>query len=300
MQSLSEHAIIYEPQGPKTIVGVVQIIHGMSEHQLRYAPLARYLSANGYVVITSDLRGHGDNVRSDNELGFFGDNAIAHLVGDIHEITLYIRDHYTGLPYILLGHSMGTLIASTYFKKYDNFVDGLFLSGMPSDNPARGIGKGIIALIQSLKGQYHRSKLINNMCNGAFVKAFRSEGSDFAWLATDPEVYRKYEQDPKCGYIFTLNGFSTLLDLLGTTYSQGSWIKKNLTVPIRLIAGSDDPVIGGKAGFQKAEELFRKQGYTNVEAKLYPGQRHEIFNDTMHETVWAELLYEFNEIAVKD
>ena len=68
MSSLPERATIYKPAEGKEIQGCIQIIHGMAEHQKRYAPLANYLSENGYVVVTSDLRGHGDNIKSEKEL----------------------------------------------------------------------------------------------------------------------------------------------------------------------------------------------------------------------------------------
>lgn len=294
-----EHAIIYEPEKGTPIIGAVQIVHGMAEHQKRYAELANFLSSNGYVVVTSDLRGHGDNIKQENELGYFGDNAVNHLIGDIHEITLYIRDKYKGVPYMLLGHSMGSLISTVYFKKYDNFVDGLFLSGLPSDNSSKGAAKILIKATEALKGEYYRSPFINNLCNGPFAKPFRKEGSEFAWLATDPEVYRKYEQDPKCGFIFTLNGFYTLMEIMENTYSTGSWIKKNLNVPVRLMSGSDDPCMGNRSKFMKSVALFKKQGYTNVSYVIYEGQRHEIFNDTEKKTAMNDLLREFNQIVAK-
>ncbi|MBQ9815095.1 MAG: alpha/beta fold hydrolase [Lachnospiraceae bacterium] len=292
-----EHSIIYEPQEGFPVIGVLQIVHGMCEHQKRYADLANFLASNGYVVITSDLRGHGDNIRQENELGFFGDNAVAHLVGDVQEITLYVKDKYKDLPYMLLGHSMGTLIATSYFKKYDNFIDGLFLSGMPSDNGAKGVAKLLIKLVQAFKGEYYRSKFINNLCNGPFAKPFKKEGSDFAWLANDPAVYEKYEKDPKCGFIFTLNGFDTLMDLMETTYGSSSWIKKNLNVPIRFMSGGDDPCMGNRQKFMKSVANYKKQGYTDVSYVIYPGQRHEIFNDTEKKTAWEDLLREMNQIV---
>ncbi len=290
MRTLSDFAKVYKPAYGTPVKGVLQIVHGMCEHQLRYTALAEYLSENGYVVVTSDLRGHGDNIRRSGELGYFGDNAVSNLVGDIHDINLYIKDEYPGVPCVLLGHSMGTLVSISYFKKYDNFVDGLILSGLPTDNPAKGVAKLMIKAIEGIKGEYYRSKFINNLVNGPFSKAFPNEESQFAWLASDSSVWEAYEADPKCGYIFTLNGFYTLMELMENVYGSSTWIKKNTDIPVRFMSGEKDPCMGNKAKLLKAVDMFKAEGYTDVSYKLYKNQRHEIFNDADKAFVWSELL----------
>ena len=300
MRQLPEHAILYEPEDKNNIKGAVQIIHGMCEHQLRYKPLAGFLNENGYAVVTSDLRGHGENVAVENELGYFGESAVPVLLGDIHEITMSIKDRYPDVPYFILAHSMGTLIASNYFRKYDNFLDGLILSGMPGNNSAAGTAKILIRIIGSFKGDYYRSPLINKLVNGPFSKPFRSEGSEFAWLSKDKENVKRYEKDPKCGFVFTLNGFYTLMELLEGTYNGKSWIKKNPDIPIRLMSGTDDPCMGSRNNFMKSVKLFKDAGYKDVDYILFEGQRHEIFNDTGRETAMEYLLDVLNKVSDKN
>ena len=67
MGELPKRARIFVPEDAAQIKGCVQIIHGMAEHQGRYVPVAEFLKANGFVVVTSDLRGHGDNVETDDD-----------------------------------------------------------------------------------------------------------------------------------------------------------------------------------------------------------------------------------------
>ncbi|MCQ2512058.1 MAG: lysophospholipase [Lachnospiraceae bacterium] len=295
MRKLPENAIIYLPQEGTDIKGCIQIIHGMAEHQLRYAPLAKILAKDGYVVVTSDLRGHGENVPSQEKLGYFGDNAVTGLLSDVEAIFSYLKEEYPEKKQILLGHSMGTLIATTYFKLHEKELDGLILSGMPSNNSAKGIAKIMIKAIAKFKGWEYRSPFINNLCNGPFSKAFASEGSEFAWLSVNKDNVKKYEEDPQCGYVFTLNGFYTLMELMGNAY-DAPWKLENAETPIRLISGGDDPCRTNDEMFMKSVEMFKKAGYKNVSCKLYKGQRHEIFNDTERETVFAELLAHLNSI----
>lgn len=289
MGNLPERATLYKPAEGKEIRGCIQIIHGMAEHQKRYAPLANYLSENGYVVITSDLRGHGDNIKSEKELGFFGENAVKSQLGDIKELFDFLKEAYPDQKMILLGHSMGSLISTTYFKNHDGELDAMVLSGMPGNNSAKSVAKLLIKFIVGFKGWYHRSAFINNLCNGPFSKPFASEGSEFAWLSVDKDNVAAYEADPKCGFVFTLNGFYTLMEFMVNAY-DAPWDKANLDIPVRLISGGDDPCRVDDKTFMQSVEMFQKAGYKNVTYKLYQGQRHEIFNDTERETVYAELL----------
>lgn len=296
MRQIPKCAILYEPFEKETIKGAVQIVHGMCEHQLRYKELAAYLNGRGYAVVTSDLRGHGENISVENDLGYFGENAQASVIGDIHEISMYIKDRYPDLPYFLLGHSMGSLISTTYFKKYDQTVDGLFLSGMPGRNALAGFAKKLIKFIENFKGEYHRSKLINSLVNGPFAKPFLKEGSEFAWISKDKENVRRYEEDPLCGFTFTLNGFYTLMEFMQGAY-ESTFFKGNLSAPVRLMSGKDDPCMGSEKNFMKSVQMFKDAGYSDVDYILYEDQRHEIFNDTQKETAMKYLADEMDKIT---
>ncbi len=295
MGKLPEHATLFQPAAGTEIKGCIQILHGMAEHQLRYVPLAEILAKDGYVVVTSDLRGHGQNVPSPDKLGYFGDNAVKGLLSDTEEIFKYLKEEYPDAKQILLAHSMGTLIATAYFKLHENELAGLILSGTPSNNSAKGIAKTMIKTIAKFKGWEYRSPFINNLCNGPFSKAFASEGSEFAWLSVNKDNVKKYEEDPLCGYVFTLNGFYTLMELMCNAY-DAPWGLSDPDTPIRLISGGDDPCRTNDKLFYASVQMFKDAGYKNVTSKLYKGQRHEIFNDTERETVFAELLEHLNTI----
>jgi len=295
MAELKDNVSVFKPEG--NIKGVIQVLHGMCEHKQRYNQLAGFLAKNGFVVITSDLRGHGKNVSCPEDLGYFGEEMVSGLHSDIDDINTYVKKNYENKPYVLLGHSMGTLVATSYFKSHDNLFNGLILSGMPGDNSAKGIAQIMISIIAACKGWKYRSNFINNLCNGPFSKAFESEGSDFAWLSVDKDNVAKYENDPECGYVFTLNGFYTLMKLMEETYNNKNWSKENLSVPVRLISGSDDPCMGTKENFMKSVQLFKNNGYSNVTYELIEGQRHEIFNDTQREKTINKLLDYLNKIC---
>ena len=296
MSELSANAILYVPE-EKPFKGVIQIIHGMAEHQGRYRELAQFFSGEGYVVLTSDLRGHGNHIARDVELGYFGDNAIARLVSDVHDNTAYLKEYFPKIPYILFGHGIGALIAVIYIKKYDRSIDGLFLSGMPADHlwPRRGMNL-LLRLLMLFRGEFPRSRAINYLIMGQYFRPTVKEGSEFAWLSADRENVRRYEADPRCGYIYTFNGFQTVLDLMDMTYSKGSWIRKSPNLPIRLFWGANDPCVGDSNELQKTISLFSDAGYQNVFYITYPGQRHEIFRDKRKDEVCHDALIQLEAI----
>lgn len=298
MTELSKYAILYMPE-TDTPTAVVNLIHGMGEYQGRYKAFAHHLNQYGYAVITSDLKGHGINNSRNTELGFFGDNAVRRLTGDIHEISLYVKQSFPGIPYIIMGHGIGALLCVIYFKKYDNLADGLFLSGMPADHRLRAAGELLVTLLITLKGEYHRSRLMESLVLGPLERPFRREGSIHSWLSSDIESTRKYENDAKCGFTYTLNGFSSILEMMKAVYSTGSWIRKNPSCPIRLFAGEDDPCIAGKNRFQKTVHLFTDAGYTNVDVILYPNERHELFQDFVREPMCSDILRELEDICIE-
>ena len=106
---------IWEPEGPA--VGVVQLVHGIAEHIGRYAEFGKYLAAHGYAAAAEDHMGHGESVSEDCLTGCVrgGWNA---MVQDVHGLTALLKGRYPGLPFFLLGHSMGSFLARTYLYTF--------------------------------------------------------------------------------------------------------------------------------------------------------------------------------------
>ena len=100
------HACIWQPEGE--VKGVVQIIHGMAEYAARYAPFAEFLASNGYLVCADDHLGHGQSVKSEEDLGWFNEEKRTDIiVSDIHQLTVTVKKQAGEVPYFVLGHSMG-------------------------------------------------------------------------------------------------------------------------------------------------------------------------------------------------
>ena len=278
---------VSEVQQPKAIV---QLVHGMCEHKERYYAFMDWLSQQGILCVIHDHRGHGASVKEPEDLGYMYDGGWKALVNDIKVVGDWARAEYPGLKFVLFGHSMGSLAVRSYTKRYDDTIDGLFVCGSPSDNPAKGAGR-LLARIAGLgNGGRKRPGLLQKMSFGAYNKAFENEGFASAWVCSDRKILEEYHKDPLCQYVFTANGFVNLMGLMQDCYSVAGWMVSKPGLPVHFISGAQDPCRISDEAFGKAAGNMRKVGYSAVDAKLYPGMRHEILNETDRIAVWNDIL----------
>ena len=286
---LSLSIMLVRPDGE--IRALVQLAHGMCEHKERYEPFMQFLAGQGCLCVMNDHRGHGASVRAPEDLGYFYEGGADALVADLHQITRWLKAQYPELPFILFGHSMGSLAVRAYCEKHDNELDSLIVCGSPGWNPAAGAGLLLLKLMAKFKGERHRSKLIRSMTTGAFAKPFLHEGSTNAWLSANRENVRAFENDPLSGFNFTLNGNRALLTLMQQAYHLTT-PRANPALPVRFFSGADDPCAPNEKGFQDAVDAMRKAGYSDVQGRMFPDLRHEILNETnaqeIFETIWQE------------
>lgn len=283
--------MLVRPDGE--IRALVQLAHGMTEHKERYAPFMEYLAEHGCLCVMNDHRGHGASVRQSEDLGYFYDKGDAALVEDLHQITLWMKEKWPGLPLFLFGHSMGSLAVRAYCEHYDRDVDGLVVCGSPGYNAAADAGLAIIRLLTLLRGERYRSRLLQSMTVGMFAKRFPDPQHPCAWISANKENVIAYEANPLCRFIFTLNGNRALLKLMKRCYGLASG-RGNPDLPIRFYSGAEDPCMPDEKGFWHAVKSMQKAGYRNVQGYLFPGMRHEILNETnreiVFERIWTEAI----------
>lgn len=268
---------------------IVQLAHGMAEYKERYSPFMNYLSEQGFICVINDHRGHGKSVLSDEDLGYWYSGGYKAMIDDTLTVNHYIKEQYPGLKTILMGHSMGSVVVRSFTKHHDNEIDALIVCGSPSNNPALGAGKLLSKCISFLKGERHRSKLLNSMAFGTYNKGIKNPSSAFSWLCSDDRVVKAYTADDKCGYIFTANGFFNMFSMMQDTYDTRGWALSNPQLPVLFISGQDDPCHGGQNSFLQAVESMKKAGYETVAYKLYDNMRHEILNEFEKRKVWEDI-----------
>jgi len=262
-------AIVYDVHPAKTTPrAVVQLLHGVGEHAGRYAALIDALTADGYTVYANDHRGHGRTGMAQyngdaTRLGRPGPGGLRAAVAALWQFTQLIRAENPGLPLVILGHSGGSVIAQMLINDHPAAYDAFVLTGSAFRVPG-------------------------SMKPGGLNAKWQTEGAmGTEWLSSDLEVGKAFIDDP----LTTMTEAPKLFSPIDQLRFFGR-PRKNLghDIPGLLMVGRDDPV-GGPRSVHKLADAYRKRsGLTDVTTFVYPGARHEIFNETMQGAVRGDLL----------
>jgi alpha-beta hydrolase superfamily lysophospholipase len=249
---------------------VVQLAHGMGEHALRYARLAQALNARGIAVVANEHRGHGPAAQVEATRGEFGAGGFDALVADMALVTDHIARKHPGVPIVLLGHSMGSFAAQLYAVAHAQRLAGLVLSGTAATD-----------LLMNPNGPQRK---LEDYAGSAPTR------TPFDWLSRDEAEVDKYVADPLCGFTISKASRATMVEACKRTAAPGAWSALPSALPVYLMTGDQDPVNNRLAWFHPLVERMRAAGLRDVTVKIYPGARHELFNETNRDEVTADLV----------
>jgi alpha-beta hydrolase superfamily lysophospholipase len=246
---------------------VIQLAHGLGEYAQRYQELCDFLVANGISVWGNDHRGHGqtglDQFDGDHaRLGHLGVGGLRATIDDIHQFTGIIRDANPGIPLAYLGQSWGSLMGQILINSHASDFNAVVLTGTAHRVP----------------GQMAAGDL------NAKHKHLGTTG--FEWLSRDTAVSAAFLADPLTFYadVLKLFGLADGLRLFGRPKKLAA------DVPILIMIGSEDSLGGEKSVSKLAEDYIGRGGLTDVEVVVYPGARHEVFNEINKGEVRDDLL----------
>lgn len=231
---------------------VALVVHGYGEHAGRYEEPAGVLVGHGAAVFAPDHLGHG---RSAGERVLVED--FEDVVGDVHLAAELARSAHPGVPVVLIGHSMGGLISARYAQRYGDELAALVLSG-----PVIGAWElpgMLLALDEIPDTPISPASLSRDPAVGA------------AYLA-DPLVWHGPMKRP------TVEAFARTLE----TVAKGGDVGR---LPLLWLHGDDDRLVppdGSRVGVERL-------GGGSLTERIYPGARHEVFNETNRAEVFADL-----------
>lgn len=241
---------------------VVLLVHGLGEHCQRYEHLAEYLNQHGYALSSMDLPGHG---KSEGERGHIDSfDHYQDAVLKLHEIT---QSTFPSTPIVLLGHSMGGLIATRLLLKHEDKFAAAMLSGAAIQSPQEPPAWQV-AIIKAI---------------GKFLPKMKMLALDASRVSRDPTVVEKYMNDPLIS-----KGKLSAQFLVGMTNGMQECKDhaNKITLPLLIMHGSAD-VMTAPAG---SELLFDSVSSDDKQLKLYDGLYHEIFNEPEYESIFAEVV----------
>jgi alpha-beta hydrolase superfamily lysophospholipase len=261
-------AIVYDVHpATATARGVVQLLHGVGEHAGRYATLIDALAAEGFVVYADDHRGHGRTGMKqhghESRLGRLGPGGHRAAVAAVWQFTQLIRDENPGLPLILLGHSWGSFLSQILVNDHPEAYDAVVLSGSALRWP----------------GSLNAGDL------NAPWKAKDAKGIE--WLSSDHAIGDAFLDDP----LTTSEPLAKLFGPVETARLIGR-PRRNLgrDIPLLLMVGREDTVGGPRSVHRLADAYRTRSGLTDITTLVYPGARHEIFNEVVQADVRGDLV----------
>ena len=283
---------IYSILADGDVLGVVQINHGLGEHAARYQRFAEALSKVGYHVYAHDHRGHGATTANDAPIGVFSDkDGWAKVIADVHAVNQHIHDQHPGLPVIIFGHSMGSIVAFNYTLRHGGTVNAMacWNAGFPT-GLLPTVGSAILKIERMFKGSDVPSTITRKLTFDAWNSEFKPNRTDFDWLSRDETEVDKYVADRLCGFPISVGMW---LDVMGGVYFAAddnslSNFKKDM--PVHLQAGADDPCSERGKGVEKINQRLLKAGMSDVSFKLLENTRHESLNEINRDQTTADFI----------
>jgi alpha-beta hydrolase superfamily lysophospholipase len=239
---------------------VVILVHGLGEHAGRYARVARRLNRWGFAVRGYDQYGHGESggIRG----GLPSDSRLVDDLADLVDSTR--MRHGDDVPLVVLGHSMGGLVAAVYAAQVPGAIQGLVLSSPALDPGLSGFQKFLLRFMP---------KLAPNLAVG--------NGLDPDFICRDPAVVQAYRRDPRVHDRITGR-------LARFIAERGPWVLSRAAqwkVPTLLMYAGEDHLVNpaGSEAFAEASPRDR------VTVRRFDGMFHEIFNEPDADPVFALL-----------
>lgn len=253
--------VFYRRWDVESARAVVLIVHGLGEHSGRYQHVAEALAARGMAAFAPDHPGHGRSPGHRCYVDSFGD-----YYGALDTLRDTIETEYPGVPCFLIGHSMGGLIIGNYLLERQSRFAGAAFSGAAFAVPEP---PGSVAIF------------INKLLAALFPK-FGALQLDASQVSRDPEVVRRYREDP---LVHSGKISARLLVELFAAMSALEQDRGKISLPVLVMHGEGDVMaaVGG------SQQFFDGVGSADKTLRLYPGLYHEIFNEPEQAQVLGEL-----------
>ncbi len=258
---------------PKQPLCIVQIVHGLEEHGMRYKKFAEELKEKGIGVFVCDQRLHG---KTATRIGHTNIKDIFPImVKDQCLISNMLLQKFN-LPLVIFGHSYGSFIVQRYLQVCKNYTSAILSGSAYMKRADTFLAKIISHMTIKIKGGDEDAKQIENLVIGSFNRKFKKENG--SWISFNKANVKSYEEDELCGIPLCGNFYYSMFKNTRKLYKEREMQKIDKEKPILIASGSDDPVGKDGKSVKKLFENYEKYGI-KCQLKLYSGLRHEIINE---------------------
>jgi alpha-beta hydrolase superfamily lysophospholipase len=259
-RAMSVYYQYWQPDGEAK--ALLLLVHGAGEHSARYQPLASFFTGQGYVVAAFDHPGHGKSEGRYGHVDRFEDFLVT-----LEIFQRQVSRDFPGLPQIMIGHSMGGLIAVLYLLRHQQSLAGCILSG-----PA------IKTDIEPGFAQLLVIRCLSLIAPGVGVLQLDANG-----VSRDPQVVADYVNDPLVNHgKMSARMVAELFSAMHRAQAEAGTI----TLPLLLLHGAADAM----ASAEGSRFLYEQVSSTDKKLEIFPGMYHEIFNEPEQEAIFADML----------
>ncbi len=271
----------------KNTIGIIHLFHGMAEHMDCYDELVNALNIQGYDVLRHNHRGHGKDI-DEVERGHF--ESMSQIADDAYEIVETLYGTELIVPYVVLGHSMGSIIARLFVMRYPEFANGLILTGTGMFPKWKGVPATFaLKLITMILGKRRRVNWVNKLVNKSFNKRIDNPLTESDWISTRRDEVEKFVKDEYCGFKVSNQLIYQTVKFMMLTIEPKCLDKLNKQLPILLISGKEDPFGDYGKGIKQLGKLYKKSGIKHITVQLYKNKRHEILFEDDYQTTWQHM-----------
>lgn len=267
--------------------GIIQIAHGMAEHIKRYEEFAEFMANKGFIVCGNDHSGHGNSISNEEDLGFFHTNeGYKCLVNDMKYLMTFMQKRFKNVPYILLGHSLGSFLAR-YFTFFNGFsLDGCIFTGSCGYSPLADVCIKLCDQGIKVRGAKIQAKSVAKLVQNTLNFKFLPVKTNSDWISSDPDAVKQFVDDERCGFPFTYSGYKDVFEVLRCANDDKLFVNFRKDLPIIFISGSKDALNEMGKGVKSCVDKHISCGCKNVKFKLFDGFRHEVLNEVNRQEVY--------------
>jgi hypothetical protein len=206
---------------------------------------------------------------------------------DTNQIMVCISEGHKTTKNILESKAFTVNIADAKHVVEADYVG--VVSGNNEPEKMKKAGLTVTQILQKKYGAHHVSKLVYKLAFGSYNARTKNE-TEYDWLSVNKENVEKYLADELCGFPFTVSAMHDLITLTAECNTEKWAQAMPKSLPVYLVAGTEDPVGEYGAGVKKVCRMLHLAGVKNVKTKLYRGARHEILNEACFPTVCEDIL----------
>jgi len=253
-ENLNIFGRMWAPEG--VVKGIIVLVHGIGEHIGRYEHVARMFTDHGYVLLGSDLPGHGKSGGQRGHANSFDD-----FFKQINWMVKQAQENYPGLPIFLYGHSLGANIVFSFLEQGLSPVKGAIITSPPLQ----------VTRVPPLK------LAVGKLMYRVFPRFTMTNSLDTSGLSHDPKIVEDYVHDPLVHPLVTAR--------LGLDLINSSQLiinnRDKITVPLLLMHGSADHLVNVTGSREFVRQFQGNLTYVEI-ADGY----HELHNEPDNQKVF--------------